>query len=232
MFSIAFGWVRIKRSLLPLRSRWKSSKRAPRNAASSYSSPWIMVPMAPSSTRMRSRARASRAVRFSETGTVIGSCGFLCATGPNAEQMADGEYEVGAVHGVEMKGVDAVLRQFLHLAGGDGGGYQLAGLGIVVEAFEFFREPVRHAGAGAGDEIAGLLEVMHRHDAGHDRNFDAARANPVEIANVEVVVEEYWRDGAGRPGIDLGLEDIDVGIEVRAQRMFFRINGDRNFDVG
>src|ERR1700687_2813404 len=148
MSSIAFGWVRINRSLLPLRSRWKSLKRAPRNAASSYSSPWIMVPMAPSSTRMRSRARASRAVRFSETGTVIGSCGFLCATGPNAEQMADGEYEVGAVHGVEMKGVDAVFANFWPRAAGGGGGSRLAGLGFVTESFNFSREPVRHAGAG------------------------------------------------------------------------------------
>src|SRR5216684_6706917 len=124
MSSIAFGWVRIKRSLLPLRSRWKSAKRSPRNAASSYSSPWIMVPMAPSSTRMRSRAAASRAVRFSETGTVIGSGGFLCALRADAEQMADGEHEVRAVHGVEMKGIDAVFCQFLHLAGRDGRGHQ------------------------------------------------------------------------------------------------------------
>src|SRR5712671_2407971 len=114
-----------------------------------------MVPMAPSSTRMRSRARASRAVRLGETGALIGSGSFLCAIGPDAEQMADGEHEVGAVHGVEMKGVDAMLGEFLHLACGDGRRDQLAGLGVVVEAFEFFREPVRHAGAGAGDEVAG-----------------------------------------------------------------------------
>src|SRR5712671_609230 len=149
MSSIACGCVRINRSLLPLRSRWKSLKRSPRNAASSYSRPWIMVPMAPSSTRMRSRARAMRAVRFSETGTVMGSGGLLCATGPNPEQMADREHEVRAVHGVEVKGVDAVLGEFLHLAGRDGRRHQLAGLGVVVEAVEFFREPVRHGGACA-----------------------------------------------------------------------------------
>src|ERR1700726_2018448 len=154
MSSIAFGWVRINRSLLPLRSRWKSSNRAPRNPASSYSSPWIMVPMAPSSTRMRSRLAASKAVRLGEIGTVIGSGGLLCALGADAEQMADREHEVRAVHGVEMKGVNAVFCQFLHLAGRDGGGYQLASLGIIVEALEFLREPVRHACAGAGDEIA------------------------------------------------------------------------------
>src|SRR5664279_3557563 len=158
MSSIALGWVRISKSLLPRRSRWKTAKRAPRNAASSYSRPWIMVPMAPSSTRMRSRAAASRAVRLGETGTVMGSGGFLGALGADTEQMADGEHEVRAVHGVEVKGIDAVLCQLLHLAGGNRRRHQLAGLGVVVEALEFFRQPVRHRGAGAGDEIAGLLE--------------------------------------------------------------------------
>src|SRR6266480_7686168 len=112
-----------------------------------------MVPMAPSSTRMRSRAAASRAVRFSETGTVIGSGGFLCAMRANAQQMADGEHEVRAVHGVEVKGIDAMLGEFLHLAGGNGRRHQLASLGIVVEAFEFLRQPIRHAGAGALGEV-------------------------------------------------------------------------------
>src|SRR3954451_5183149 len=141
MSLIALGWVRIRRSLLPRKSRWKSLKRSPRNAASSYSSAWIMVPMAPSSTRMRSRASASSSVRFGETGTVIGSSGFLRAARANAEQMADREYEVGAVHGVEMEGVDAMLGEFLHLAGGDRGRNQLAGVGFVVEADNFLREP-------------------------------------------------------------------------------------------
>src|SRR6202023_2422654 len=132
MSSIALGWVRIRRSLLPRTSRWKSLNRSPRKAASSCCKPWIMVPMAPSSTRMRSRAAASRAVRFGDTGTVIGSGSFLCAMRPDAEQMADGEHEVRAVHGVEMEGIEAMLGEFLHLAGGDGGGHQFAGVGIVV----------------------------------------------------------------------------------------------------
>src|SRR3954465_10606798 len=106
-----------------------------------------MVPMAPSSTRMRSRAAASRAVRLGETGTVIGSGGFLCALRANAEQMADREHEIRAVHGVEVKGVDAVLGELLHLAGRNGRRHQLAGFGVVVEAFEFFSEPVRHVRA-------------------------------------------------------------------------------------
>src|SRR4051794_3918268 len=141
MSSIACGWVRINRSLLPRKSRWKSLKRSPRNAASSYSSAWIMVPMAPSSTRMRSRASARRAVRFGEGAMVIGSGCFPRAVRPDAQQVADGKHQVGAVHGVEMKSIDAVLGQLLHLAGRDRGGHQLAGLGVVIEAFEFVGQP-------------------------------------------------------------------------------------------
>src|SRR5258708_288510 len=139
MSSIAFGWVRINRSLLPRRSRWKVAKRSPRNAASSYCRPWIMVPMAPSSTRMRSRAAASRAVRLGETGTRIGSGSFLCAIRANTEQMADREHEVRAVHGGEVKGIDAVFCQFSHLAVRDGGGHQLARLGVIVQPVELCR---------------------------------------------------------------------------------------------
>src|SRR6185295_14266850 len=154
MSSIACGCVRINRSLLPRTSRWKSAKRCPRNAASSYCRPWIIVPMAPSSTRMRSRAAASRAVRFGETLdeilAVIGSGGFLCAIGTNSQEMADREYEVRAVHGVEVKGIDAVLGELLHLAGRNRRGDQLARLRVVVEAFELVRQLVRHGGPSAG----------------------------------------------------------------------------------
>src|SRR5438045_9283160 len=98
-----------------------------------------MVPMAPSSTRMRSRAATSRAVRLGDTGTVIGSGGFLCAIGTDAQQMADCEHQVRAVHGVEMKGVDAVLGECLHLARCDSCGHEFAGFGVVVEACELVR---------------------------------------------------------------------------------------------
>src|SRR6478609_3308414 len=198
MSSIAFGWVRIKRSLLPRTSRWKSAKRSPRNAASSNCRSWIMVPMAPSSTRMRSRAAAIRAVRFGETGTVMRSGGLYRVLRTDAEQMADREHEIGAVHGVEVEGIDAVFCQFLHLAGRNGGRDQFAGIGIVIEPVELLRQPVRHRRAGAGDEIARLLEIVHRHDAGNDRDFDAAGADAVEVAEVEIVVEEHLGDGARR----------------------------------
>ncbi len=140
--------------------------------------------------------------------------------------MADGEHEVRAVHGVEVKGVDAVLGEFLHLAGRDRRRHQFAGVGIVVEPFEFFSKPRRHGGACPGDKVAGLLEVVHRHDAGHDGNGDAAGAHPVEVTKIEIVVEEHLGDGAGCAGIDLGLQEIDVGIEVAAFRMLLGVGRD------
>src|SRR5436190_5181693 len=100
-----------------------------------------MVPMAPSSTRMRWRASALRAIRCGEGVIGMGSGCFPRAVRPDAEQVADGEDEVGAVHGVEMEGVDAVLGELLHLAGDHGGGDQFPGLGVVIEALEFFRQP-------------------------------------------------------------------------------------------
>src|SRR4030081_3862393 len=101
-----------------------------------------MVPMAPSSTRMRSRAAASRAVRFGETGTFIGSGSFLCATGADAAQLADGEDERGAVNGGEIKRRGAMSCQFWPLAARARPPPQLAGVAGAAEAFKFSREPV------------------------------------------------------------------------------------------
>ena len=62
--------------------------------------------------------------------------------------------------------------------------------------------------------------------------IDAARANAVEIAKVETVLEKELGDRAARAGIDLGLEHIEVGLHGRAIGMLFRIGGDRHFDIG
>ncbi len=43
-------------------------------------------------------------------------------------------------------------------------------------------------------------------------------ADAVEVAEIEVVIEEHLGDGARRAGVDLGLQRIDVGIERRRSR--------------
>ena len=89
--------------------------------------------------------------------------------------MADRVNQIGAVHGVEMEVGDAALDQIEHLLGGDRGGDQLSRRHVVVEPVEALGEPARHARAGALGEILHLLEVLHRQDARHDRDVDAAR---------------------------------------------------------
>ena len=61
---------------------------------------------------------------------------------------------------------------------------------------------------------------------------DAARANPVEKAQVMIVLEEKLRDRACRAGVDLGFQDIDVGVDVGTFGMTFGIGGDRYFEIG
>ena len=80
-------------------------------------------------------------------------------------------------------------------------------------------------------KFARLLEILHRQNSRHDRNIDAAGADAVEVAKVEIVIEEELRDRAGRAGVDLGLEHVDIGIEARAFRMLLRIGRHRDFDI-
>src|SRR3954454_4218945 len=104
--------------------------------------------------------------------------------------MADGVDEVGAVHGVEMELGHAAIDEIEHLLGRDRGGNELAGVDILLEPLESMLQPLRYASARPRREIRRLLEVLHRQDAGHERDVDAARPDGVEIAKVEVVVEE------------------------------------------
>src|SRR6202042_174399 len=174
MERMASGCVRLSRSLLPRTSRFQASKRAPRNASSSSRSAWIIVPMAPSRTRMRSAASRRSVDSAFDVGAslfiglraLLHSCGSRRAgramVRPHAEQVADRINKIGAVHGVKMEVSDAVIDEIDHLFGGDGRGDQLPRRRIVVETVEAVGKPGRNRGAGALGEILGLLEILHR----------------------------------------------------------------------
>src|SRR5580698_6021607 len=179
MARIASGRVRISKSLLPRTSRFQASKRAPRKPCSSRRSAWIIVPMAPSSTRIRSAANWRSVAAAVDAGLLrMDLRALLCRLQRGvyavflarsyAEQVADRVHKIGAVHGVEMKVGDVVLDQIEHLFRSHRRGDQLAGGSIVIEAVEAVGEPRRNRGAAACGERPCGLEVLHRQDARYD----------------------------------------------------------------
>ena len=148
-----------------------------------------------------------------------------------AKQMTDRVNKIGAVHRVEMEIGDAAVDEAEHLLRGDRRGDQTPGRGIIIQSFEAIGEPLRHAGAGALGEIGGLLEILHRHNAGNDRDRHAAITRAIEKAQIAVVLEEELRDGARRARIDLRFQHVDVEVERSRFRVFFGICGHRDFEL-
>src|SRR5262249_4074635 len=95
-----------------------------------------MVPMAPSSTRMRCLSKLTNSDRtlFSDI-TVLLAYARLVGNWP-ASGRAGGRDEVGAIHRVEVEGRDAAIDQIEHLLGGNSRSNQLACRGIIIEALK------------------------------------------------------------------------------------------------
>ena len=149
----------------------------------------------------------------------------------DVEQAADRVDELGPVHRVEVQVGHAGVDQAEHLLGGDVGGDQLAGVRIVLEPGEAGRQPGRDRRAALGREAARLLEVLHRHDARHDRDVDAAGSDAIDVAEVVVVVEEELRDRPVGAGVDLGGEHVEVGVDGRALGVLLGVRRHRDLGV-
>src|SRR5262245_41477350 len=156
--------------------------------------------MAPSSTRMRWRSKSRNADRVPWDALTISDSGSADRLHhwPQAQQVADREHEIGAIHRVEMECGDPAVDEVEHLLGRDRRGNQFACRRIIIEALETLRDPRRNRSPAALGKAGRRLEVLHRQDARHDRDVDAARPYAVEIAEIEVVLEEELGDGAGR----------------------------------
>src|SRR5262249_55902854 len=146
---------------------------------------WIMVPMAPSSTRMRSRAsRRSLAstgdITGRETTLDIYSRGLFDGR-TQAKEMTDRIDQVGAIHRIEVEISDAAVDEIEHLLGGNRSSNELAGCGIVVEPLEAPSEPGRNGRAAPRRKAPRLLEVLHRENPRHHRHVNPPDAHPLEI---------------------------------------------------
>src|SRR5260370_14012148 len=162
MSRTASGWVRARRSLLPLRSCGQSLKRSVRKSTSASFRFWICVPMAPSSTRMRFAASRCRAPAMLAGSNRAGTNAIDAYSplrgrdldrpcrrrlGAQPDQMADRIDEIGAVHGVEVNMGHALVDQVDDLLGADGGGDEAARGHVVLEAGEALGEPAGDARA-------------------------------------------------------------------------------------
>src|SRR5689334_4574812 len=103
-----------------------------------------MVPMAPSSTRMRDFTRSRKAdrvlARNAFTATVSGSADGL-HSGPQAQQVADREDKICAIHRVEMKRRHPAIDEVDDLLGSDRRRDQLARCGVVIESMKSLGNP-------------------------------------------------------------------------------------------
>src|SRR5512134_1205639 len=123
-----------------------------------------MVPIAPSSTRMRS-ASAWRSIAIRVPRASL--------TGPESQRVADRVRQLGAVERVEVELADAFAPQPRDLLDRDRGCDQPARLRVVFEALEALGEPVGHGRTAARGKPQQLRKPGDRQDAGNDRGPDA-----------------------------------------------------------
>ena len=119
--------------------------------------------------------------------------------GAQANEVTDREHQIGAVHGVEVQFLDAMIDEIDHLLGADGRRDEAPRRGVVLKPFEPVGKPLRHARPRSPGEIGGLLEVLHRENAGHDWNVKPCRRGDVEKAEIGCIIEKELSDGAASP---------------------------------
>src|SRR5688572_9906788 len=133
-----------------------------------------MVPMAPSSTTMRSvNSLRSWSARAREL--LIGGLRrpFLGNMRPHTQRMADGVGELGTVQRVEMELIHAMFLQGMDLLDGHRRGDELARLRVLFEPVETMFQPLRNGSATALGEACDLGEARDGQDARHQRRGDS-----------------------------------------------------------
>src|SRR4051794_20055105 len=152
--------------------------------------------------------------------------------GRDTEQAEEGGRQLGAVQRVEVEPRQALGREAPALLDRDARGQHRVELGAVLHALEQGGEPGRDRGAAGGGEAADLGEAVDRHDAGHELGRDARDLERVAEAEDAVGIEAVLADEAGRPGVDLALQVLEVGERAAGLGMHLGVAGDADLEVG
>ena len=145
--------------------------------------------------------------------------------------MANRVDQFGPVQSIEVKLIDAVLTQLLHLLDGHIRGDHAARIRIILQSVEAAAQPIRHAGAAARGEAQQLRKARDGQDAGDDVDLDASRRAAIAIAQEQIRLEEELGDGAAGTGVDLALEILHFGVKPPGFRMAFRVGRDGHFKI-
>jgi len=174
------GCVGLRESLLPRKiAAGQSAEMLARKSALRNLCCWIIVPMAPSSTRILSSAATEGLCAFLSVDLRCHSGGLLFEFG-EAPKDGRSHRRDAPVHRVEMKFPDVRDRRDREPVGGTVAATSFSRLRNHCEPFETIGEPLRNTGTGSLREICRLLETLHRHDAWRDRNIESARLHFVE----------------------------------------------------
>src|SRR6056297_3699192 len=140
----------------------------------------------------------------------------------DAEGEADVAGQFGTVERVEMQLVHAALDQFGAQLGADRGCQEILAA-VARGLFEGIGDPGRDECAAAFGEAARAFPVFDRQDAGHDGLFDTRLGAGVAEAEKAFGFEEELGQRLGCAGIQLALQEVDVGLLACGLRMAIRV---------
>src|ERR1700689_5692171 len=124
--------------------------------------------------------------------------------------MADRVGQVGAIQGVEVKLINSLARQRLHLLDRNGRGNHATRIGIVLEPVKAQPQPVRYRGAAALGKAQHVREACDRQNSWHQARLDTGGGTTAAKAQVHGGVEEELRNRAVGARVELGLEIVQV----------------------
>ena len=144
--------------------------------------------------------------------------------------MTDGVGELGTVQGVEMKFLDAVLTQALHLLDRDVGRDHAARLRILIQSVEPAAQPLGYRRSATLRKTQHVREPRDGKNPRHDVRADPRGCAPIAIPQEHVRVEKELRDRAIGARVDFALEIFQIRLDGTGLRVSLGVGGDRDFE--